>query len=149
MGSRVRPQARTLTLVNLFVDTTVWSQALRRDRRVDSLEVHRLHDALASGEAVFTTGLVLQELLQGFHGPKARDAIVQRFLALPVIVPDRNDHVAAAELRNTCRRRGVQLGTIDALLAQLCIRHELAMLSSDRDFGHAARFVPLTCWKPG
>ena len=35
-------------------------------------------------------------------------------------MPDQVDHVAAAELRNSCRRRGVQIGTIDALLAQLC-----------------------------
>ncbi len=93
-----------------------------------------------------TTGLVLQELLQGFRGPKARDAIVQRFAALPLIAPDRDDHVAAADLRNTCRRQGVQLGTIDALLARLCLRHDLVMLTTDHDFRHAARHVPLRVW---
>lgn len=46
-------------------------------------------------------------------------------------------------LRNTCRRHGVQLGTIDALIAQLCIEHDLALLTTDQDFTHAARFVPL------
>lgn len=135
--------------MNLFVDTTVWSLALRRDRSDEAPEVRRLHDALASGEAVFTTGLILQELLQGFQGPKARDAIVHRFAALPSIMPDRDDHVAAAEVRNSCRRRGIQLGTIDALLAQLCIRHELVMLTTDQDFTHAARFVKLSCWRAG
>ena len=45
--------------------------------------VERLRDALEAGEGVFTTGLVLQEL-QGFGGPKARDAIVERFGALPL-----------------------------------------------------------------
>jgi predicted nucleic acid-binding protein len=38
-----------------------------------------------------------------------------------LLVPDRQDHVEAAELRNLCRRRGVQVGTIDTLLAQLCL----------------------------
>lgn len=135
--------------MNLFVDTTVWSLALRRDGDGDAPEVHRLQAALLSGEAVFTTGLVLQELLQGFHGPKARDAILNRFLALPTIAPDRADHVGAAELRNTCRRRGVQLGTIDALLLQLCVRHELTMLSTDRDYASAARHVSFRHWRPG
>jgi predicted nucleic acid-binding protein len=133
--------------VNLFVDTSVWSFALRRGADDEVPEVERLRQALAAREPVFTTGLVLQELLQGFRGPKARDAIVERFAALPLVVPDRDDHVGAAELRNTCRRKGVQLGTIDALFVQICVRHELAMLTMDRDFHHAARFVALEVWR--
>ena len=35
------------------------------------------------------------------------------------------------------------LDTIDALIAQLCIEHDLALLTADKDFTHAARFVPL------
>jgi predicted nucleic acid-binding protein len=110
--------------------------------------VARLREALRSRESIVTTGLVLQELLQGFRGPKARDAIVERFAALPMIVPDRDDHVAAAELGNTCRRKGIQIGTIDALLIQLCCRHELTMLSTDQDYDHAAKHVPLKRWRP-
>ncbi len=134
--------------MQLFVDTSVWSLALRRDDESSAPEVTRLREALKSREPIATTGLVLQELLQGFHGPKARDAIVERFAALPLIVPDRDDHVAAAEVRNTCRRKGVQVGTIDALLIRLCIRHELTMLATDRDYDHAARHVPLKLWRP-
>lgn len=93
-----------------------------------------------------TTGLVLQELLQGFSGPKARDQIVDRFSAFPLVAPDREDHIAAATLRNLCLKRGVQVGTIDALLAQLCLRHELALLSTDDDFVHIAKHCPLQLW---
>ncbi len=74
-----------------------------------------------------TTRLILQELLQGFAGPRARKDLVDRFAALPLLTPDRQDHIEAAELRNRCRRAGVQAGTIDALLAQLCIRHKLTL----------------------
>ena len=134
--------------MNLFVDTSVWSLALRRDEASDQPIVRRLRDALDGGDGVFTTGLVLQELLQGFQGPKARDAIVERFAALPLLVPDRADHVEAAELRNACRRSGIQVGTIDVLLAQLCVRHELVMLSTDQDFSLMAPHVGLTNWEP-
>ncbi|HSM32758.1 MAG TPA: PIN domain-containing protein [Anaerolineae bacterium] len=132
--------------MDLFVDTSVWSLALRRDARSDEPAVERLRQALETGEGVFTTGLVVQELLQGFRGPKARDAIVERFGALPLLVPDRTDHIGAAELRNACRRNGVQVGTIDALLAQLCRRHDLVMLTTDRDFERVARHVDLRLW---
>jgi len=90
---------------------------------------------------------VLQELLQGFAGPRAQKEIVKRFAALPLLVPDRQDYIDAAAARNTCRRAGVQIGTIDALLVQLCIRHELTLLTTDADFTLAARHCPLRVWK--
>jgi predicted nucleic acid-binding protein len=133
--------------LNCFIDTGVWSLALRRDSPDPSAEVSALARALEVGEPVFTTGLVLQELLQGFHGPRARDRIVKRFAALPFLVPDREDHVAAAALRNACRRRGVRIGSIDALLAQLCIRHDLTMLTTDGDFARIAEHQPLDLWR--
>ncbi len=68
--------------------------------------------------------------------------------ALPLLVPDRADHAEAAELRSACRRNGLQVGIIDALLAQLCRRHELVMLTTDRDFELMARHVDLRLWAP-
>jgi predicted nucleic acid-binding protein len=132
--------------LSLFVDTSIWSLALRRDAPAPGAEVKALVRALENGETLLTTGLVLQELLQGFAGPKSRDQLLDRFSAIPLLVPDRDDHVQAAELRNHCRRRGVQAGTIDALLAQLCIRHELTMLTADEDFGHIAKHSTLKLW---
>ncbi|MGB6538583.1 MAG: PIN domain-containing protein [Xanthobacteraceae bacterium] len=133
--------------MSLFVDTSVWSLALRRDTLSEAAPVRTLVRAITAGEALLTTGLVLQEILQGFSGPRARAQILDRFSALPLLVPDRDDHVCAAELRNTCRRRGIQIGTIDALLAQLCIRHDLTMLSADRDFGRIAQHSALKVWR--
>lgn len=132
--------------MTLLVDTSVWSLALRRDTEGTEPEVRQPKDALLGSEVVVTTGLVLQELLQGFAGPKARERIIDRFAALPLLQPDRQDHFDAAALRTACRQAGVQVGTIDALIAQLCIRHEPTLLSPDRDFSHVARHCPLRVW---
>ena len=134
--------------MSLFVDTSVWSLALRRDAPEASPEVVALRDAITAGDTILTTGLVLQELLQGFAGPKARAQILERFSAVPLLAPDRDDHIEAATLRNTCRRRGIQVGTIDALIAQLCVRHGLTILSTDRDFENIARHTRLKVWRP-
>ena len=125
--------------MTLFVDTSVWSLALRRDQPSPSPQVRALLDALEGDVLVATTGLVLQELLQGFAGARARSAIVDRFAGLPLLPPAREDHVEAAELRNRCRRAGVQLSTVDALIAQLCIQHDLTLLTTDNDFRFAAK----------
>jgi len=129
--------------VSIFVDTSVWSLALRRDSPQDGKEVKLLHRALSEGIAILTTGLVLQELLQGFLGAKASGQIIERFAALPFIIPDRVDHIQAAEIRNRCRRKGIQTGTINALLAQICLRHELELLTTDHDFKHISKVYPL------
>jgi predicted nucleic acid-binding protein len=132
--------------VSLLVDTSVWSLAFRRDTDVVTKEVKALQHALDAADQVFTTGLVLQELLQGFSGPKARSQLIERFAALGFLQPDREDHIEAAEVRNACRRHGVQIGTIDALLIQLCLRHDLILLSSDKDFRSAAKHVKFSLW---
>ena len=132
--------------MSLFVDTSVWSLAFRREPPSAANEVQALIRAIEAGELILTTGLVLQELLQGFLGPKAQAQILDRFDAIPLIVPDRTDHIEAAALRNRCRRAGIQAGTIDALLAQLCLRHDLTMLSADDDFRHIAGQCALKLW---
>lgn len=133
--------------MTLFVDTSVWPLALRRDSAPQGPEVRRLRNALRVGEPVCTTGIVLQELLQGFCGAKAQEQVVERFKAVAMITPTRDDYIKAAQLRNECRRRGIQVGTIDALLAQLYIQHGLGMLTTDNDCSHIADWTPLQPWR--
>jgi predicted nucleic acid-binding protein len=132
--------------VTFLVDTSVWSLAFRRDGSTSAPEVVALKAALEGGDEIVTTGLILQELLQGFAGPRARRDIIERFGALPLLAPDRQDHIEAAELRNRCRRAGVQIGTVDALIGQMCLRHDLALLTTDRDFAGLARHSALRLW---
>jgi predicted nucleic acid-binding protein len=133
--------------VTLLVDTSVWSLALRRNTRAEGAEVQALRTALAGNQSVVTTGIILQELLQGFSGPRARGQIIEKFSALPLIPADRQDHIDAAEVRNRCRRAGVQIGSIDALLIQLCARHDLIMLTTDHDFALAAKHCNFRVWQ--
>jgi len=133
--------------MTLLVDTSVWSLAFRRNSAPQVPEVAALRNALEGDDLVVTTGLILQELLQGFAGPRARQDIIARFAVLALLAPDRQDHIEASEVRNVCRRAGVQIGTIDALLAQLCIRHGLTLLTTDQDFSHAASHCALKIWR--
>ena len=67
--------------MSLLVDTSVWSLALRRDVEQSAPEVVALRHALLGTDQVFTTGLVLQELLQGFAGLKDRAQLVNALAA--------------------------------------------------------------------
>jgi predicted nucleic acid-binding protein len=133
--------------MGVFADTSVWSLALRRDEPGLAPEIEALKRSLTAGSVV-TTGLVLQELLQGFPKPQAHAQITAQFASLPMLMPNRDDHIRAAQLRNLCRRKGIQVGTIDALLAQLCIHHDLPMLTTDRDFQRVAELTQMPMWTP-
>jgi len=129
--------------VAILVDTSVWSLAMRRDELPNSPELKILIKALDTGEEIYSTGVILQELLQGFTGAKAADAIVERFSSIPMLVPETSDHILAADIRNKSRRKGVQIGTIDALIAQLSVRYKLSLLTADKDFKHMSKAVKL------
>ena len=135
--------------MRLLVDTSVWSLAFRKNAPSTLPKIRRLAQALQDGEQVFTTGLILQELIQGFSDHEARDAILERFASLPHVVPDRRDHVAAAALRAQLSADGIRLGTIDALLAQLCLRHQLTLLTTDLVFNRVAELTPLSVARGG
>lgn len=132
--------------MSLLVDTCVWSLALRRDAPPDAPEVAALRNALAGADMVATTGVILQELLQGVVPARVRRQITETFAALEYVTPSREDHIAAAEVRNRLRAAGVQVGTIDALIAQLALGGGHTVLTTDKDFHAAAVHVGLRLW---
>ena len=131
----------------LLVDTSVWSLAIRRDSPPDVPEVRQLSAALHGDGVVATCGLVLFELHRGVMQDRIRTAISAKLEHLRWLEPSRGDYVAAAGLATTCRRSGVQLEAIDALIAQLAITHGLTLLTTDQDFTHAAAHIPLRVWR--
>lgn len=132
----------------LLVDTSVWSLAYRRDSPPQVPEVAALRSALAGGELVVTTGMILLELLRGFVPRQAQETIRTAFDALEFLEPNRNDYVEAAGIGNSCRRAGVQLGSVGILIAQLAIAGGHLLLTTDQDFHRAAQHVDLRVWRP-
>lgn len=130
----------------LLADTSVWSLAFRRDAPQDNPEVVALRAALVGGEDVVGIGLILLELLRRSVPQRTQTAIQFAFDRLTFVEPTRDDYAAAAALSNACRAAGVQLGTVDALIAQVCIAHDLVLLTTDSDFRHASEHIPLRVW---
>jgi predicted nucleic acid-binding protein len=93
--------------------------------------------------------MVLLELLRGFVPSRAQERILEDLAVVDLIEPKRDDYVDAARLANTCRKSGVQLGSVDALLAQLAIANDLVLLTTDRDFENAVPWIPLRLWRAG
>lgn len=126
----------------MLVDTSVWIDYFNGHH---CAQADRLAAAIAYGEAIALPGLVLTEILAGLRSDAEADKILRLLDAFgPGPEPTRTDHVAAARLYRLCRSKGITIrSTIDCLIAQLCLRDGLALLTRDRDFTGIARCAPL------
>ncbi len=126
----------------MLVDTSVWIDFFNHH---PSPQAQRLTAAIQQNETIAMTGLVYTEILLGLKN----DADAQRVVQLLVICdwlpePTREDYAQAAKLYRDCRSQGVTIrSTIDCLIAQLCIRDGLPLLTKDRDFEQLARLSGL------
>ncbi len=130
----------------VMVDTSVWSLLFRRNGPASEPEVEALQRFLGGDDQVAVSGVIAQELFYGLASSRDADAVAEVFAALHFVAATLDDHIAAARLQRSLRERGVQLAGADALIVQLAIAHDLTLLTTDSDFTHAARHVPLRLW---
>jgi predicted nucleic acid-binding protein len=128
--------------VTILVDTSVWIDFIRGRR---TMAVDRLRVALDRGVAAAVTPLIYQEVLQGASDERAfRD--YHTFLSTqPFLNPldALTTYERAARLYFDCRRVGVTIrSTIDCLIAQIAIEHDVPLMHDDRDFERIAKVVP-------
>ncbi len=104
-------------------------------------------------EAVLQRGIpfginsfILQEVLQGAASEKEFSLLkkylsTQRFYDLKDPV---DSFINAARLYMACRKKGITIrSTIDCLIAETALEHDLLLLHSDNDYNAMARVIPL------
>lgn len=128
--------------MNVIVDTSVWSLALRRRREVASSEVRELEELVLEGRAVLL-GAVRQELLSGIPVPRQYEVLREHLRAFPDVPLEADDHEKAAAFFNRCRAKGVQGSNTDFLICAAAARRQLPILTTDTDFSHYARHLPI------
>lgn len=125
-----------------LVDTSVWVDFFNA-RSVPHVE--RLKRLLLAGAGVGLTPAIYQEILQGALDEakfrRFRDYFSSQSFYLPLNPVE--SHAAAARIYYDCRRKGIPIhSTIDCLIAQTAIEHDLILLHNDRDFERIAEVAP-------
>ena len=64
--------------------------------------------------------------------------------AFPDVEVTRDDYEQAASFFNACRTKGVQGSNTDFLICAIAARYDLAIFTTDVDFTHFARLLPIT-----
>ena len=123
--------------MNVLVDTSVWSLALRRrQQQLNAREreiVAELAELIDEGRAKII-GLVRQEVLSGMKNSaqfaKLRD-ILRSFPDEPI---ETSDHETAALMGNQCRAAGLAISAPDMLICAVARSRVWSIFSTDPDF---------------
>lgn len=124
------------------MDTSVWSEALRRARRSASERVRELHSLILE-HRVDIIGPVRQEVLSGIRHEAQFEALKRHLAAFPDIPLETEDFVEAAKFFNACRAKGVQGSNTDFLICAVAARRQISVFTADRDFKRFALHLPV------
>jgi predicted nucleic acid-binding protein len=137
--------------MNALVDTSVWSLALRRKTESlstnERLLVAELSELIREGRAR-VIGLVRQELLSGIRATEQYEQLKLHLRSFPDEVVDTSDYEEAAKAGNRCRAKGVVVSIVDILLCAVAIKRQWAIFTTDPDFSHHAKVLPLRIHAP-
>ena len=133
--------------MNVVVDTSVWSLALRRAKRVDSAASVELAELIREGRVV-VLGAVRQEVLSGMKEKSQFEQLCDHLRAFPDLELDIGDYEEAASAFNRCRERGIQGSNTDFLICAAAMRRKLAVYTTDGDFRQYAKLLKLDLYEP-
>ena len=119
--------------MNVVVDSTVWSLALRRASPRDTPEEGELAELVREGRVVML-GPIRQELLSGVRSAKQWAELRGRLRAFPDAPLSEEDFEEASACFNRCRSKGVQGSNTDFLICAVALRRDLAVFTTDGDF---------------
>lgn len=133
--------------MNVLVDTSVWSLALRRAKRDDDAVPHQLSELIREGRVVML-GAVRQELLSGIKNRVHFELLRGHLRAFPDLNLSQADYEDAASAFNRCRQKGIQGSNTDFLICAAAMRRDFAVFTTDKDFDSYAKVLRLRLHKP-
>lgn len=128
----------------MIVDTSVWIDYFNNQR---SWQADHLRKSIEENVTIVLPGIVMTEILLGFSSDKQAEkvSLLMEAFETPQELTT-NDYQKAAAIYRKCRHNGKTiLSTIDCLIAALCLRDSMSLLSKDRDFNFIAEIYPLRC----
>lgn len=129
--------------MNVLVDTSAWSLALRRSASPADPVVENLRELIEESRA-HLIGPIRQEILSGIREQAQYEVLRDTLRSFPDLEILSADYERAAEMFNQCRRQGLQGSNTDFLICAVAERLNLSILTTDQDFQLFQAHIPLT-----
>jgi len=128
--------------VRVLVDTSIWSLALRRRETAQNPAADELGRLIAV-HVVEIIGPIRQEVLSGVRDKTQFERLETHLAAFVDLPLTAEDYVTAATFYNLCRTKGIQGSNTDFLICAVAVRHDLSVFTTDGDFSHFAKCLPI------
>ncbi len=112
----------------VLIDSSVWIDYLAGDNSALALLLHRW---LVERQAVATTGIILQEVLQGVRSDRQFHLVHSTMSRVSYLPARKSTHESAAKIFRKARARGHTVPSVDVLIAAIAIESDAALLSAD------------------
>ena len=130
--------------MNILVDTSVWSLALRKKKLTKAEQkivnefkeiIHELRVAII--------GPIRQELLSGISNEQKFVLLKEKLRSFEDLFINSNDYELAAEISNKCRINGIQGSHTDFLICAVALNNNLSIFTTDKDFSNYERYTDI------
>ena len=131
----------------ILVDTSVLIDLFKGN---DNKAVCVFREAIQQQVPFGITSLIYQEILQGARTRK-EFTLLNNYLSTQRFFHPKDQltsYTGAADIYFSCRKKGVTIrSTIDCLIAQISLEHDLFLLHNDKDFTAMASVIGLQIYK--
>lgn len=130
--------------MEVLVDTSVWSFALRRvkAKTIDKIILNQLSDFI-SDNRVKIIGPIRQELLSGISEEAQYQKLKNHLSFFEDLAIASENYERAAEMSNICRKKGIIGGSVDFLICSIAEYYHLSIFTTDKDFLNYAKYLPI------
>ncbi len=117
----------------VIIDTSVWIDFFNGSCNEETIKLEGLKQKKVD---IFTTGLIITEILCGVKDNEILEELKEKLLKLPFVNPFYPEtYINSALIYRKGRKKGITIRkTIDFLIAQLAIENGLYLLHKDNDF---------------
>lgn len=130
--------------MEVLVDTSVWSLALRRSKRTskDEIIAESFSELIREGR-VKMIGPIRQELLSGISDETQFQKLKKQLNAFEDLPIHTENYERAAEMSNECRKKGICGSHVDFLICSIAEFYHLSIFTTDKDFSFYTKHLPI------
>lgn len=132
--------------MKVLIDSSVWSHVLRRKNRPEDAATAMELASLIDDGRVAIIGPIRQEVLSGIKERAQFERLRDQLHAFWNTEITSSDYEDAASFYNECQRSGIQGSHTDFLICAVAVRNGFSIFTTDGDFAHFARFLPIALY---
>ncbi|MGD1703375.1 PIN domain-containing protein [Dapis sp. BLCC M229] len=132
--------------MNVVVDTSVWSLALRCNTPNDVISIVNKLRSLITNEQVVLLGVIRQKVLSGIRYQEQFIRLREYLRAFSDLQLTTEDYELGAEFFNTCRSHGIQGSNTYFLICAVAHHRGYSIFTTDKDFDNFRLYIPVVLY---